>query len=351
MKRFVLPFTLILSAVLLSACGAATPTPAETPMPPVTVDSPIIAEGRLEPIAYVDIAFSSSGVVDEVFVVEGQQVSADELLARLENTDLLENDVLRAEDDLARAEAQVLAELADAYKEFRTAQEQLDNYIPPAKYRDMTPTEAAEAALAAVNEARVNYEPYFGVEKPKKYAKDLKEELDNAWNYYNLVLTWINRENALEAAQVRLDQALAEYEKLQSGENIAAASQLSAAEVALNNAELRSPISGTVANLNIKAGEAVNTGQTDLTVADFSSWLIQTTDLTELDVVKISEGQTVSVTLDAIPDTTLSGTVLSIGQTFSESQGDVVYEVTIALDETDPAMRWGMTALVEFVEE
>ena len=78
--------------------------------------------------------------------------------------------------------------------------------------------------------------------------------------------------------------------------------------------------------------------------------MVKTTDLTELDVINISEGQTVTVTLDAMPESPLTGTVLSIGQTFSESQGDVVYEVTIALTETDPAMRWGMTAVVKFVE-
>jgi protein-disulfide isomerase-like protein with CxxC motif len=40
----------------------------------------------------------------------------------------------------------------------------------------------------------------------------------------------------------------------------------------------------------------------------------------------------------------LAGEILSIGQTFAENQGDVVYEVTILLTDTHPAMRWGMTA-------
>ena len=40
----------------------------------------------------------------------------------------------------------------------------------------------------------------------------------------------------------------------------------------------------------------------------------------------------------------LKGTILSIGQTYTENQGDIVYEVTVQLTEAHPAMRWGMTA-------
>ena len=76
--------------------------------------------------------------------------------------------------------------------------------------------------------------------------------------------------------------------------------------------------------------------------------MVKTTDLTEIDVVKLKEGQPVTVTLDAIPDVELKGNVLSISQTFSENQGDVVYEVTVLLTDQNPAMRWGMTSAVKF---
>jgi len=69
-----------------------------------------------------------------------------------------------------------------------------------------------------------------------------------------------------------------------------------------------------------------------------------------LDVVEISEGQDVTITLDAIPDQSISGKVASIGQNYTEKQGDVVYEVTAELTQTLPNMRWGMTAVVKFKE-
>ncbi|HEX6032917.1 MAG TPA: HlyD family efflux transporter periplasmic adaptor subunit, partial [Anaerolineales bacterium] len=110
------------------------------------------------------------------------------------------------------------------------------------------------------------------------------------------------------------------------------------------------PFDGVVAELNSKAGSSINAGEVAVIVADFSSWLIETTDLTEIDVVALSEGQPVAVTLDAIPGETLNGVIASIGQTYEVNQGDIVYGVTVALDDSHPSLRWGMSAVVTFEE-
>ena len=130
----------------------------------------------------------------------------------------------------------------------------------------------------------------------------------------------------------------------------AARANLAAAHAALADVELRAPFDGTVAGLKVKGGEAVSPGQVVVSLADFSGWIVKTTDLTELDVVEISEGQAVTITLDAIPEAEIQGMVQSIGQNYTEKQGDVVYEVTVELTETLPNMRWGMTAVVKFSE-
>jgi hypothetical protein len=58
----------------------------------------------------------------------------------------------------------------------------------------------------------------------------------------------------------------------------------------------------------------------------------------------------VTVTLDSMPGQELHGAVLSIDLDYSDRQGDVVYPVSIALVDTNPNMRWGMTAQVTFQE-
>ncbi|MBT7190591.1 MAG: HlyD family efflux transporter periplasmic adaptor subunit [Anaerolineae bacterium] len=352
MKRLTILFTLVILTAMLSACGAEAPGTAEegTPMPTVMADTAIIAEGRLEPAQYADISFSSGGIVGEVFFAEGDEVTEDDILAQLDNVDLLETDVKNAQDEVERAEADILTEVAEAYEALRVAQQRLDNYSIPTDFDGMTPEEAAAEMKTIVDKARADYDPYFGYDNPRGYVKILADALEDAWADYNQALEWMSREADLESAKVRLAQAQADHENLLSGEDIAAQRNLSTAESALADAELRTPIGGTVASLDVKEGESVAMGQASATVADFSNWQVVTTDLTELDVVKVSEGQKVTITLDAMPESPLTGTVLSIGQTFAESQGDVVYEVTISLDETHPNMRWGMTALVEFVE-
>jgi len=124
--------------------------------------------------------------------------------------------------------------------------------------------------------------------------------------------------------------------------------QLEAAEAGVAAFSVIAPFDGVVADLNAKLGGSINAGEAAVTVADFSQWLVQTTDLTEIDVVALEEGQPVTISLDAIPDAALAGEILSIGQTYAENQGDIVYEVTILLTDTHPAMRWGMTAAVSF---
>jgi multidrug resistance efflux pump len=103
-------------------------------------------------------------------------------------------------------------------------------------------------------------------------------------------------------------------------------------------------------DVNIKVGELTGSGQPAMVVADFSQWIIETDNLTEIEVPDVEVGQTVTVTPDALPDLELTGTVESIKELFEEKRGDITYTVNISLDETDPRLRWGMTVVVTFEE-
>ena len=119
---------------------------------------------------------------------------------------------------------------------------------------------------------------------------------------------------------------------------------------ALANAEVRAPFAGTLTNLDLKVGEFAASGTPVLTIADLSGWVVKTTDLTEIDVVNLKEGQPVDITLDAFPDVTMKGNILSISENYTERPGDIVYKVTILLTDKNPAIRWGMTAKLKFIK-
>ena len=90
---------------------------------------------------------------------------------------------------------------------------------------------------------------------------------------------------------------------------------------ALANAEVRAPFPGVITDLNLKVGEFAASGQPVITVADNTQWVVKTTDLTEIDVVKIKEGQPVTVTLDALPGVELNGNVFSISNNYLGKPG------------------------------
>jgi len=355
-----------LSLLILTACGTGgTATPENTPIPTVIADKVIIADGRIEPVRYAEMAFNGSGLVGEVLVVEGEHVETGQVLARLENSEALQAEVARteeafllAEQSFSSAEAEVLLNLADAHEAIRLAQNKLDNFYISTNLKEMGPNEAMQFTLDQYNTAREEYEPYKNWSPNDKTRRLYKRTLDDAWADYRRTIDWAELVSDLEAAQINLKTAQREADSLTGTDESSLAraryetarANLEAARAALADVELRAPFDGTVAGLNVRVGETVSAGQSIVSIADFSSWIVKTTDLTEIDVVKIAEGQPVTVSLDAIPDANLVGTVESIGETFTERQGDVVYEVTVGLAETLPNMRWGMTATVRFSE-
>jgi multidrug efflux pump subunit AcrA (membrane-fusion protein) len=87
MKHLFVLCLVILAGLLLAACGTAVGQAAapSTPIPTVGAESVIVAEGRLEPIRYAEIAFTASGVISEVLVQEGEAVKKGQPLIHLGN--------------------------------------------------------------------------------------------------------------------------------------------------------------------------------------------------------------------------------------------------------------------------
>jgi multidrug resistance efflux pump len=283
-------------------------------------------------------------------VEEGQEVKAGDVIARLESSEARTLDT---------ALASASQELTSAYQEVRDAQFELDNFRIPSSLRGLTPTEAVTQTLEKLNIARVNFEPFKYLDERRleetkserktgvyrDTARLYKRQLDDAWSNFRKAIQWMELESDLITANTRLAQARADYEVLHDS---SFAENTAGARAALANAELRAPFAGTITELKLKVGEFAASGQPAVTIADTTKWVVKTTDLTEIDVVGLSMGQLVTVTLDAIPNLELGGNIISISQNYSENQGDIVYEVTVLLSEKNPAMRWGMTAAVNF---
>jgi hypothetical protein len=110
------------------------------------------------------------------------------------------------------------------------------------------------------------------------------------------------------------------------------------------------PLQASVVAIEPKVGETVVVGTPLVRVADTSNFQAETTDLTEINVVNFQEGNTATITLDAIPDLELTGKAAHIKGFGENKQGDIVYTVVVKLDKQDPRLRWNMTAKVSITE-
>ena len=343
MKRNLL-ITLIGLSLLFTACSSSgkTATPTAGVTPTAVADSKIIAEGRLEPIRYANIAFTTSGVISDVPVKEGQAVKQGDALIRL--GDETDSQYAAAQLELASAQKALNdlqntggTDLAQTVVDLKDAKEKYDDAVDYLDYLQN------EDKVPQTEERRFLVQTWKGYQYQVK-TKSFKGPAPEDWI--------IEAQNDVALKKAKVDELQRTYDRLKSGvdaDQLAVlTARLEAAKAGVAAFSVAAPFDGVVADLPAKLGNSINAGQPAVTVADFSYWVVNTTDLTEIDVVKLKEGDPVVVTLDALPGVELKGAVTSIGQSYSENQGDIVYKVTVMLEDTDPAMRWGMTAEVKF---
>jgi HlyD family secretion protein len=381
---------LVMAAFLLSGCQAisgAGQQAQSTPLPVVTQEPGVISEGKLVPRQYVNLSFTTGGKVDSLDVAEGDTVKAGQVIAQLDQREQLSAAVDNAQLELINAQqalkdlqdnagvatANAVQKVADQRDAVRSAQRYLDNLNAGGKPVDINSAKANVVILKdRLDKAWDDYKPYQN--KPEddvKRAQFLARYSDAQRNYDNAVRLLNNLQGQatdidmaiaqanLSLAQASLALAEQDYDKVKNGPDPdslasaqarekAAETGLVAAKAALANRQLVAPFDGTVAQLNLKVGEQAAPGVTAVVLADFSGWIVETDDLTENEVPNVQAGQTADVTFDALPELSLQGKIQSISDIHTDKNGDVTYTTKVALAESDPRLRWGMTAVVHF---
>ena len=117
---------------------------------------------------------------------------------------------------------------------------------------------------------------------------------------------------------------------------------LDQSEELLSKTRITSPIDGVVIQIDIKVGETVIAGTTNIpgstmmVVADPSETLTEV-QVDEADIAQVREGQSADVFTAAYPDTPLSGTIQSIASVARQTPGQasLSFLVKVLLDEQD----------------
>jgi multidrug resistance efflux pump len=339
----------------------------------------------LVPNEYLHLSFPVRGQVAEILIENGDSVKEGDVLIRLADREQAEASLVAAQTELTAAQ-QAYDEFirlsdfshAQAWQTYQEAQatraaaqttwdeldiDDIDDRIDEAEAD-------VNDAQEVLEDAQEEFAKYEDLSENNASRQDAKDELDEAEKDYNealRVLEETQREKDLPRAT--LDQAIAaeaearrDFENTLTGPDVeqltllegqleSARTQIAASESALANYDLMAPFAGTVVDINVSVNEMIGPETWAVLVADFSQWYVETSDLTELKVVKVFEGQEATIVPDALPELEISGVVEEINQGFYVQGGDISYLVRLSVDEVDPQLRWGMTVEITFEPE
>jgi multidrug efflux pump subunit AcrA (membrane-fusion protein) len=383
MKKILHFLSLLFTAAILAGCAAATPTPTSEPETSAPAPS-VIAEGRLLPARSDSLTFPSPGRITEILVEEGAMVAEGQVLVRLGDRQQAEAAVAAAELELTAARQALEAlertadlshagawqSLLDVQKRRAEAEREWERLDLDAIDRDIENAQATlEDRREDLKDAQVEFDKYRNLDKDNTSRTNAEDRLEQAREDLNEAGRRLDEVRArrdqpradLDAALAAEAEARRAFEESRNGPD---PDQAELARTRLANAEaqhafalevldrfdLKAPFAGTVVDLPVEVKQAVGPQTVVVVLADLSRWTVDTTDLTELEIVRINLGDTVTLVADALPDDPVNGTVTEVGGAPKLQGGDVIYTVRLTPAEFDARWRWGMTFEVTFIE-
>jgi HlyD family secretion protein len=264
----------------------------------------VTASGRIEAETQVDISADITGRIIDIAVKEGDLVTKGQYLIQIDAAQY-ESAVKRLEGLLASSQAG----LVQAQTNRDQAKRQLDRWVEMRK----------------INAALVS-----------------QEQVEQAQQQYDVAVA------NYSAAAAQVDQARG---------------SLAEARDQLAKTRLVSPINGRVVRLPVEVGEVAVPGTFSretgrlMTIADLSRILAKV-KVDETDVVRVSLGDSVEVTIDAFPDSTFSGRVTRISNAAvvaaaggSSADRAVDFEVEVTLDQPPRGIRPDLSATARIVTD
>ncbi len=296
-------------ALLAASTGGATIDPSRlATIEKGDVARSVVATGKIQPLAKVEIKSKASGIVERLFVDYGDQVKTGQLLAALDREQL--------EASVREAQANLLA--AQAAWE-RNKIEAAGPDLPFLR--------------AALERAR------------KLYADGLisSSVFEDADKVYQLAL------NKQTAAKSQAAMAKAEVEKARAA--------LERAETDLRYATITSPMDGLVLSRDVEVGDAVSS---ILVLGSQATRVMSLGDVSEVyvlgkvdeaDIGRVYLGQRARIVVESFKDESFEGKVTKISPLGVEKDNVTTFEVRVSIQNPTGALKTNMTANAEIILE
>lgn len=339
-KKWLLLLMLGMLAFGLTACGGqnvsnlngSSVKPSDAKKQPLKATLDIT--GVLVPNQTVNVAAKTGGKLASINVNVGSVVTAGEILATIDTTDL--------NAQMAQAQAalntvkdqadQANLNLIEAQAAYQTTQKLLSDQEEQAKIN----MDAAQKA-------------YNNIKQLVAVGSASQSQLDDAQSKYDLAKKQFDMasldsgssaQNQLLAAKSKVDLAQKQYD-IASGSALAQAqAAVNSIQVQLDNAIIKSPISGIVLNKNINAGEIASPGVAILTIADNSILKLKGT-VPQENLPMLQVGQKMRVSIDIYPNKAFDGQIDTIGP-MAVSTGEY-FPIEISIPNSGD-LRAGLTA-------
>jgi HlyD family secretion protein len=264
------------------------------------IDEHIAARGRVEGISEeIKVTSKLAGRLREVRVEEGNHLKQGDVIAVLENDDLL-------------------AAVHGAEAQLKDAEARLEKVLNGARQQERDEARAAmEEARAAEENTRSQYDRWSTLYKQGGYvSKERVEEVESNWKMAKGRLDAATERYRLITAPARredVDMARAQMAN--------ARAQLEASRVNYENSFIRAPIAGVVLKKYLKPGESIiafdRSSAPVISMTDDSVLRVRA-EVDESDVNKIRLGQRAAITADAYGSRVFQGAVVRIGNSIGK---------------------------------
>lgn len=371
----------------------------------INVTETIEASGYLKAQPYASLAWKTSGTVDTIYVQEGDQVKAGDVLMSLQTTSMSAS-IISARADLVNARNQLDAlqhptgtaiavsqkNLSNAYAAWDKARSDLSSTLSSksssgddGKYDDMTgaETDLADALDAFTLNTSAEAQWYYWAARMASldrsgdydYAAQavlLRQALDSddadrvdeivaAQKKYEATVNDFAETLSDYAAAVSVNSSVAAYHQSAEGlmdaledayektvtpnpEDLSAAqARVDSIQSSMDSQSIIAPFDGEVLAIKQIPGDVVSSGAPALLLADRSDLYVDT-QVDESDIARIKVGQPALITLDTLPGTTLNGTVSFINPVGELTSGLIKYSVRVELAPVDAPLLLGATA-------
>jgi HlyD family secretion protein len=273
--------------------------------------STVPTNGKVEPRTNYEAHAPFPGVIEQVYVHEGEKVPAGKLLVAMDDS------------EAKSRVAQALAALKGAQAQYQSAQS------------------------GGTQEERISFDAEL-----EKARIDRDQAQQSLAALQKLQSSGAASPSEISAAQARLavdSSTIQSLEKRQSGRYSAddlahtkasladAQAAYGAAEDALQHAVVHAPFAGTVYSLPVSRTEYVNQGDRLLSMADLSKLQVRAY-FDEPEIGKLQVGQAVIIVWDARPDEQWRGHISRLPSTVITYGTRNVGEVLVAIDSTDGAL-------------